>query len=401
MPETQDLIIAGGGLAAGLLALVLSDRRPETRVTIIEARATLGEGRTWSFHGPDVDAGLLALLRPALRGSWSGQTVRFPGYDRAFSTPYHTVDPGRFHDLILSRIGAGNVRLGQRVTALSPSAVTLESGETLAGTCVLDARGWSAETARGLVLGYQTFFGQEFEFDRPHGLATPIIMDATIEQGGDYRFIYCLPYSETRMLIEDTHYSDSPTLDHATAARDIAAYAKARGWGAGKVVDQEDGCLPVVIAADHAPFANGTPEVAPIGVRAGLFHPTTSYSLPDAARVATALADLEDLTTAKAAERATALARDAWRRNAFYRRLNTMLFIAAQGDERRRVMERFYRLPQGLVERFYSGTTTAGDKARILVGRPPVPILRAARSLLPGAARAYARRGEGLKGQRS
>lgn len=61
-----------------------------------------------------------------------------------------------------------------------------------------------------------------------------------------------------------------------------------------------------------------------------------------------------------------------------------MLFEAAAPDERRRVMERFYRLPEPLIERFYAGQTTLADKARILVGRPPVPISRALRCL-PGA----------------
>jgi lycopene beta-cyclase len=41
------------------------------------------------------------------------------------------------------------------------------------------------------------------------------------------------------------------------------------------------------------------------------------------------------------------------------------------------VLERFYRLPQPLIERFYAGEATLADKARILAGKPPVPIRRA------------------------
>jgi lycopene beta-cyclase len=44
------------------------------------------------------------------------------------------------------------------------------------------------------------------------------------------------------------------------------------------------------------------------------------------------------------------------------------------------VLERFYRLPEPLVHRFYAGRLTFLDRARILSGRPPVPVLRAARS---------------------
>ena len=35
------------------------------------------------------------------------------------------------------------------------------------------------------------------------------------------------------------------------------------------------------------------------------------------------------------------------------------------------------RLPEGLIERFYAGRSTLPDKARILMGKPPVPIRRA------------------------
>ena len=65
----------------------------------------------------------------------------------------------------------------------------------------------------------------------------------------------------------------------------------------------------------------------------------------------------------------------------FYRLLSRMLFEAAAPDERRRVMERFYRLPEPLIERFYAGRSTLADKARILTGRPPVPVRRALRCL--------------------
>ena len=41
------------------------------------------------------------------------------------------------------------------------------------------------------------------------------------------------------------------------------------------------------------------------------------------------------------------------------------------------MLERFYRLPTPLIERFYAGEATLGDKLRILSGKPPVPIGRA------------------------
>ena len=40
-------------------------------------------------------------------------------------------------------------------------------------------------------------------------------------------------------------------------------------------------------------------------------------------------------------------------------------------------MQRFYTFNEALIERFYAGALTATDKARILIGRPPVSIFSA------------------------
>ncbi|MEI9853007.1 MAG: lycopene cyclase family protein [Sphingomonas sp.] len=57
--------------------------------------------------------------------------------------------------------------------------------------------------------------------------------------------------------------------------------------------------------------------------------------------------------------------------------LAAMLFKAASPHERYRVLERFYRLDPGLIARFYAGQSTMLDRARLLAGKPPVPIARA------------------------
>ena len=59
-----------------------------------------------------------------------------------------------------------------------------------------------------------------------------------------------------------------------------------------------------------------------------------------------------------------------------------MLFKAADPPERYRVLERFYRLPEPLIGRFYAGRSTFTDRARILAGRPPVAVARALRAMM-------------------
>ena len=83
-------------------------------------------------------------------------------------------------------------------------------------------------------------------------------------------------------------------------------------------------------------------------------------------------------------------AQQAWRGQRFFRLLNRMLFLAGRADERWRVMQRFYRLPAPLIARFYAGRLSLRDKARIVSGKPPVPVveaLLAARQIHPSQIR--------------
>ena len=249
-----------------------------------------------------------------------------------------------------------------------------------------EAIGRGALAEQPLALGFQKFYGLELEMRRPHGLDHPIIMDATVEQLDGYRFVYSLPLSPTRLLIEDTYYSDTPELEPQMLVGGIHAYAQAQGWDVGATVRAETAVLPITLAGDFdAHWRSMGMELPRSGLRAWLFHATTGYSLPYAVRLADAIADHPDLTSASVARLIHAMSRQAWERQAMFRMLNRMLFIAATPADRVRVLERFYTLPQPLIERFYGAQLTAADKARILVGRPPVPIGRALMALPPSA----------------
>ncbi len=70
-----------------------------------------------------------------------------------------------------------------------------------------------------------------------------------------------------------------------------------------------------------------------------------------------------------------------WRRRGFFRLLNRMLFMAGPADRRWAVMQRFYRLREPLIQRFYAAELTAWDRLRIVSGKPPVPVGEALRAL--------------------
>jgi lycopene beta-cyclase len=202
-------------------------------------------------------------------------------------------------------------------------------------------------------------------------------MDATVMLIDGYHFVYVMPFSANRVFVEDTYYSDSATLNVRAVSQRLDRHVADKGW-TGATVREEQGVLPVAIGGDfEAYWRSGGAKVAKVGMRAGLFHPTTGYSLPDAVRTATMIAGLSDFTGADLHRLTHDHARTTWEERRFYRMLDAMLFRAAEPDGRYRVLEHFYRLNPKLIGRFYAGRSTMGDKARILMGKPPVPIRRA------------------------
>ena len=94
-------------------------------------------------------------------------------------------------------------------------------------------------------------------------------------------------------------------------------------------------------------------------------------------RLAERVASLPDLGAATLFAAIRDEARQAWRAQRFFRLLNRMLFLAGSADKRWTVMQRFYRLPAPLIARFYAGRLRLADKARVLTGKPPVPVRQA------------------------
>jgi lycopene beta-cyclase len=376
-----DLAIVGGGLAGGLIARAFAVKRPDISILLVERDSNLGGNHIWSFFDGDVADGDRWLVDPLVGQRWAaGHDVRFPGHCRGLETPYNSI-PSTLFDTHLRDLLGQRAMMGADVAAIDPQQVTLADGRSIRARAVIDARGGGDVSA--LRCGWQKFVGLRLRLDAPHGLERPVIMDATVPQIDGYRFVYLLPADERTIFVEDTYYSDTPDLDEAGIEARIAAYANAQGWQVEAVLHKETGVLPVVHGGDFDRFWPRDDPVARAGVRAGLFHPMTGYSLPDAVAFALWLVE-QPLDGLPAATRARAAAH--WRAGGYYRLLGKMLFGAAKPDQRWRIFDRFYRLPAPLIQRFYAGRSTQSDRLRILCGRPPVPIRAAMHALLKSAA---------------
>jgi len=366
--EEVDYALVGGGLQNALIVLAIRANQPTARIAVIERGAAPGGNHTWCFHAGDVSSDALAWIDPLVAHRWTGYDVAFPDLARALTSAYACVTSERLAQCVSRALATPGSALLVNTTAIEVAAnhvVVRDSlgTRTIRATAVIDARG--PDRATSVACGWQKFVGRELELAAPHSLAQPMLMDATVPQIDGFRFFYVLPLSPTRLLVEDTYFSDSAYLDVGSVRTEIDAYAAARGW-TGTVVREEVGVLPL-------PWKVTAPEISvPLqaGYGGGWFHPVTGYSFPIAARLAAVIAnrpasqlisrELVDLTHEHA------------RQLSFAARLNHMLFRWFAPDQRYHVLERFYRkLPEASIRRFYSLELTRADRARILVGRPP------------------------------
>ncbi|MEY4270799.1 MAG: hypothetical protein RLZZ58_2015 [Pseudomonadota bacterium] len=368
-----DIAIIGGGLSGGLIALALAAKRPDLDVRIVEPAAALGGNHIWSFFDSDVAAEHRWLVDPLIAHRWDSYDVVFPAHRRTLATGYNSITSEALDAALRAAMPAGHI-ITAGALSVDPTGAALDNQQQVQARHVIDARGPGDLTT--LTLGWQKFAGQALTIRGGHGLTRPVVMDAAVDQAEGYRFVYCLPFDADTVFVEDTYYSDTSDLDVDTLTQRIAAYAAAQGWVVSATARTETGVLPVVIGGDFDAYWDSTGTGQPkAGLRAGLFHATTGYSLPGAVRLAAAMPDLVDGGDPAAAIQARARAQ--WRGQRFYRLLDTMLFKGAAPADRYRILERFYRLPAPLIERFYAGASTTADKIRVLSGKPPIPIGRA------------------------
>jgi lycopene beta-cyclase len=372
--ESQHVVLVGGGLHNAVLALAVLDAFPTLQVTLIERDATLGGNHTWCFHAGDVSQASMAWLGALVTAAWPAYEVRFPKHTRTVEGGYFMITSERLHEVVQARFAENaaraSLRLGSCVTRIDSHSATLADGSVIAGDFVLDARGPErmahAQAGAWSIVGYQKFVGLELELEEPCSRRVPLLMDARLPQTDGFRFMYVLPLSGNRVLIEDTYYADGPELDERAITEDILDYAQQCGIRAAQVVRTERGVLPLPGRMPKPQPADG-PVL--LGYAAGLFHPTTGYSLSLAVRVAEHVRQ-HGLPHAFG-KPWQGLRQRLRRQQGFTCLLNRLLFGAIAADERYRVLERFYTLPDATIERFYALQLDALDRARIICGRPP------------------------------
>ena len=281
MSETFDLIILGGGCAGLSLSMALAAQGARCpRTLVIEPRTDYPNDRTWCYWSDRT-----APVPYWVRHRW--QTMRVTHASESVlldcgSRPYHMLAAQDFYAAALASIDRQpNIELRRGTSVVGEPMRNGElwsigtSAENVTARSVVDTRPPQPPRREGATL-WQSFHGQEIECSA--AVFDPSSMDLMSFLAPDPRhvaFVYVLPVTPTRALIEVTVFGATPLAPRELDARLEAAIAERVGDASFTTLRSEHGILPMglheVPGPAHTSFARA-------GVMAGGARPSTGYA---------------------------------------------------------------------------------------------------------------------------
>ena len=287
MDKVNYLIAGGGGAGLGLAYALIASPLKDASIVIVDRDSKNQNDRTWCFWGgPDAPFAHIAAH------SWQKIAVRSEGFERVFDLASEGESGWRYwmvRGIDFYRHTRAALERMPNVRFIQGSVDCLEerADEVVAhvGDQAISAR-WafdsiirpgeiSIDSSRYHNLK-QHFLGWEIEAEQPvfqPDVAT--MFDFSTPQHDDLRFMYVLPFSETRALVEYTIFS-AQLLERDQYAAELRGYITRRlGIQSYTVHAEEQGSIPMT---DY-PFARRVGErILNIGTKGGLVKPSTGYA---------------------------------------------------------------------------------------------------------------------------
>ena len=390
MLTNTDVIILGGGCAGLSLAMRLADLRERgPRAVVIESRTRYTNDRTWCFWGTGS-----ARLSHLVRHRW--KTVSLAIGERRVTvdcraTPYQMIPAEVFYTAAVEAIAETprvELAMGETITSEPRKDGDLWRIETTAGQrcakMIVDTRP-GRRPERGAASLWQSFSGQEIECDAARfDPDSATLMSFLPTRNGRTSFLYVLPVSSHRAVVEATVFSPDPLGPRDLAGELEAGLARQVGGAGFSVLRSEHGILPMGLAAP-AP----SPDVSHVraGLAAGGARAASGFAFQRIQRWADACAE-----ALAAGQPPVAHPPDPWRMRAmdglFLRVLRARPELAPD-----LFLALFAMRNPARIVRFMSDCATFSDCATIALALPAWPFLReipgglAGRALAPAGGR--------------
>ncbi len=281
MSDAFDVVVLGGGCAGlGLSMALAAFGRRCPRTLVIESRTEYLNDRTWCYWSdPCVPVPYRIQHRwQTMRVANAGQSVSLD----CGSTPYHMLAAEDFYAAAQASIDRqpniastrGTAVVGEPIRSGGMWRIRTSAGDVTARS-VVDTRPPQLPRLDGAAL-WQSFHGLEIECSA--AVFDPLSMDLMNFLAPDPRhvpFVYVLPLTPTRALVEVTVFGAAPLGPRELSARLEAAVAQRVGGASFTTLRREHGILPMGMNA--VPRSAHESSVR-VGLMAGGARPSTGYA---------------------------------------------------------------------------------------------------------------------------
>lgn len=318
--STYDFIIAGGGLAGLSLAYYLSQSSlGNAKILIIDQSEKKENDKTWCFWEAQPNA-FDEIVRQKWNGVWFHGSRNFSQFLPIDEYQYKLIRSADFYQFIYDTISRK-----ENINFLIDSVLSVEKdiddkpqvktvkGIYKASQIVFDSTFRSAYTDTQYSQMLQHFKGWVIETDEPSFDETkPTMFDFNVEQNDECRFVYVLPYSKTKALVEYTIFSDNlledsfydnELKDYITNQLKIAHY---------RIEEVEKGVIPM---SDEPCIQIPDHGIVRIGTSGGYVKASTGYSFTRTQRILKNL--VRDLERAKGNFDSFEKEKKAWRKGTY------------------------------------------------------------------------------------
>lgn len=279
-PQTYDYIFCGLGASASLLILAMHQKQlfAHKKVLLIDQAHKNKKDKTfcfWAHHNEPI----AQQLKPLISKSWNEVELSNALATNISPQSYYHVD---------------SIDLYQQVQALAiayqwdaiTGEVDIVSNNGISPYLLLNQTRFNAQTLfdsrtpRPLPLQknqthiHQSFVGWMIE--TPEGVINPAVfkfMDFDIDQLAYTQFIYILPFSANKALVELTRFGDA-LLQEQEAEKILVPYLQ-KAFGSYKKIGLEIGCIPMSNGAVDNASAFG---IVNLGARNYHIKPSTGYA---------------------------------------------------------------------------------------------------------------------------
>jgi len=271
-----DIIIAGAGASGLTLAYLLKGlKTTQKSILIIDKDQKSTNDRTWCFWEKDIN-----LFEDLVFQSWSKLEISTPDWSKKFEIDpyvYKMIRGIDFYDFVKNEIEKSSIEwVKEEIISIKDNGLVQTTSNTYEGQYVFDStfdpNSLKKEKTNTLL---QHFYGKIIEIPDPiFDNDTATYMDFQVDQEGDCRFGYILPFNGSKALVEYTLFNKHLLTDEQYKER-LDEYIASLGIEQYDMIEEEFGVIPM---SDHAFKIKRSQHVYNIGIKGGFAKASTGYT---------------------------------------------------------------------------------------------------------------------------